>query len=109
MTNLIDNSNGSGNTCTVGTFEFAGPIDGNNGCNGAWSHNLTGGQDYYYLAVPNNASFNVNLVTDGLLQESCSGTYNASDRRPFTYNGESYWLYKMLNAQGNIAKTFNFK
>ena len=109
MTDLIDNSNGAGSTCTPGTFEFAGPIDGTNGCNGSWNHNLTGGDDYYYLAVPNNASFQVNLVTDGLLQESCSGTYNASDRRAFTYNGESYWLYKMINGQGSIAKTFNFK
>ena len=109
MTDLIDNSNGTNSTCTPGTFEFAGPIDGTNGCNGSWSHNLTGGDDYYYLAVPNNASFNVNLVTDGLLQESCSGTYNASERRGFTYNGESYWLYKMLNGTGSIAKTFNFK
>ena len=109
MTDLINNSDGTNTTCVPGTFEFAGPIDGTNGCNGSWSHNLTGGDDYYYLAVPNNASFNVNLVTDGLLQESCSGTYNASDRRAFTYNGESYWLYKMINGQGSIAKTFNFK
>ena len=109
MTDLIDNSNGTGSTCDPGTFEFAGPIDGTNGCTGSWSHILTGGDDYYYLAVPNNSAFNVNLVTDGLLQESCSGTYNASSRRAFTYNGESYWLYKMINGQQSIAKTFNFK
>ena len=109
MTDLINNSDGTGNTCVPGTFEFSGPIDGQQGCNPTWTHNITGAADYYYLAVPDNAAFNVNLVTAGFLQLNCTGTYNASERRPFTYNGESYWLYKMTNSSGTAALQYGFK
>jgi hypothetical protein len=109
MTDLIDNSNGTGSTCVPGTFEFAGPIDGQQGCNPSWTHNVTGAADYYYLAVPDNSLFNVNLVTAQALQLNCTGTYNASSRRSFTYNGESYWLYKMTNSSGTSALQYGFK
>lgn len=111
MSDLIDNSDGTNSTCLPGTFEFSGPIDGQQGCNPTWTHNVTGGADFYYLAVPNNSLFNVNLVTAGFLQFNCTGTYNASSRKAFTYsgNGESYWLYKMQNASSFAAKTFGIK
>lgn len=111
MSDLIDNSDGTNSTCLPGTFEFSGPIDGQQGCNPTWTHNVTGGADFYYLAVPNNSLFNVNLVTAGFLQFNCTGTYNASSRKAFTYsgNGESYWLYKMQNASSTAAKTFGIK
>ena len=109
MTDLINNSDGTDLSCVPGTFEFAGPIDGQQGCNLTWTHNVTGSSDYYYLAVPNNSSFNINLVTAGFLQRNCSGTYNASERRAFIYNGESYWLYKMQNSSGTAATQFGFK
>lgn len=111
MSDLIDNSDGTNSTCLPGTFEFGGPIDGQQGCNPTWTHNVTGAADFYYLAVPNNSLFNVNLVTAGFLQFNCTGTYNASSRKAFTYsgNGESYWLYKMQNASATAAKTFGIK
>ena len=109
MSDLIDNSDGTNTTCLPGTFEFVGPIDGQQGCNLTWTHNPSTGQNYYYLAVPDNSTFNVNLVTAGFLQRNCSGTYNASERRAFIYNGESYWLYKMQNSSGTDATQFGFK
>ena len=61
MADMIDNGNGttypSGVTMPdVGTFEFAGPIAGNN-CGQTWTHNASSGLNSYYLAVPNNSSF----------------------------------------------------
>ena len=116
MADMIENGDGalqpSGVTMPdTGTFEFAGPIDGQQGCNPQWTHLLASGGDnaWYYLAVPDNSTFNVNLVTAGFLQSNCSGTYNASERRAFIYNGESYWLYKMQNSASTTARQFGFK
>mgnify|MGYP002630588790 CR=1 FL=1 len=114
MLDMIDNGNGttysSGVTMPdVGTFEFAGPITGNN-CGQTWTHNASSGQNYYYLAVPNNSSFTENLVTDGVFQFQCNGlTSYANARRAFTYNGESYWLYKLVSGTGSSADQYGFK
>ena len=107
MEDLINNADGTGLTPEVGTFIFAGPIDGLQGCNPTWTYDESIG--WYYLAVPDNAVFDVNLVTDGLLEQSCGGTYNASDRGAFTYDGELYWLYKLANSQGEASMTYGFK
>ena len=110
MADVINNGDGSNNSPNTQSFEFAGPITGSRGCDPTWDYVIEEGElNWYYLAVPDNADFNVDLVSGGLLQQNCTGTYNASSRKPFTYNGESYWLYKMQNAQGNTAKQFGFK
>jgi hypothetical protein len=114
MTDMIDEGDGALQSSGVtmpdtGTFEFAGPIDGQQGYNPYWTHNAASGGAWYYLAVPDNSSFNVNLVTAQALQLNGSGTYNASERRAFVYNGENYWLYKMANASGTTALQFGFK
>ena len=114
MADMIDNGDGttypSGVTMPdVGTFEFAGPITGNN-CGQTWTHNASSGQNYYYLTVPDNSSFSENLVTDGVFQYQCNGlTSYATARRAFTYNSENYWLYKLVPGTGTASNQYGFK
>ena len=114
MADMIDNGDGttypSGVTMPdVGTFEFAGPITGNN-CGQTWTHNASSGQNYYYLTVPDNSSFPENLVTDGVFQYQCNGlTSYATARRAFTYNSENYWLYKLVPGTGAASNQYGFK
>ena len=114
MADMIDNGDGttypSGVTMPdVGTFEFAGPITGNN-CGQTWTHNASSGQNYYYLTVPDNSSFSENLVTDGVFQYQCNGlTSYATARRAFTYNSENYWLYKLVPGTGAASNQYGFK
>ena len=119
MADAIENWDGTTNnpvgtiTPNTGTFEFAGPITGNN-CGQTWTHNAhpDGNSHYYYLAVPNNSSFPENLRTanPGVLQKSCNGlNANASNERQFTYNGESYTLYKLQTTTGTTADQWGFK
>ena len=116
MTDMIDNGDGTTNSLNitmpdVGTFEFAGPITGNN-CGTTWTHNPSTGPNYYYLAVPDNSAFPENLRTanPGVLQKSCNGlNANASNERQFTYNGESYTLYKLQTTTGTTADQWGFK
>lgn len=107
MEDLINNADGTGLTPEVGTFIFSGPIDGMQGCNPTWTYNSS--QGWEYLTVPANPVLDVNLVTDGLLEWNCGNTYNASERRAFTYNGESYWVYKLSNGQNDSSWTYGFK
>ena len=86
-------------------------MTGNN-CGQTWTHitHPDGQIHYYYLAVPNNSSFPENLVTDGVFQYQCNGlTSYANARRAFTYNGESYWLYKLVSGNGSSADQYGFK
>ena len=117
MADAIDNWEGTTNNPVgtllpnTGTFEFAGPITGNN-CGQTWTHitHPDDGIHYYYLAVPDNSSFTENLVTDGVFQFSCNGlTSYANARRAFTYNGENYWLYKLVSGTGDSADEYGFK
>ena len=109
MTNLIDLGDGTNSSPNVGSFDFAGPITGNN-CGQTWTHNASAGSNYYYLAVPNNSLFTENLVTDGVFQYQCNGlTSYATTRKAFTYNGESYWLYKLAPGTGTAANQYGFK
>ena len=111
MTNLINLGDGTGSSPNVGNFEFAGPIAGNN-CGQTWTYTPSTGQNYYYLAVPNNSSFPENLRTanPGVLQKSCNGlNANAFQERPFTYNGEAYTLYKIQSTTGTSADQWGFK
>ena len=119
MADAIENWDGTTNnpvgtiTPNTGTFEFAGPITGNN-CGQTWTHNAhpDGNSHYYYLAVPDNSSFPENLRTanPGVLQKSCNGlNANASNERQFTYNGESYTLYKLQTTTGTTADQWGFK
>ena len=102
MADLIENGDGLMNNLgiqmpLVSSFEFAGPMSDQ--CNQAWQATQSPGNNWQWTAVPNNAAFPQNLVTAGILN---NGSYNASNRTAFTYNGEPYWLYKMMN-----AATFN--
>lgn len=116
MEDLIDNGNGQSTTSgalmpTTGSFDFAGPITGDN-CGTTWTYTPSTGQNYYYLAVPNNSSFPENLRTanPGVLQKSCNGlNANAFQERPFTYNGEAYTLYKIQSTTGTSADQWGFK
>ena len=116
MTDMIDNGDGTTNSLNitmpdVGTFEFAGPITGNN-CGTTWTFNASTGPNYYYLAVPDNSAFPENLRTanPGVLQKSCNGlNANASNERQFTYNGESYTLYKLQTTSAAAADQWGFK
>ena len=109
MTNLIDLGDGTNSSPDVGSFEFAGPITGNN-CGQTWTHNASSGSNYYYLAVPNNSLFTENLVSDGVFQFQCNGlTSYANDRKAFTYGGENYWLYKLTSGSGTAANQYGFK
>ena len=116
MADLIENGDGSTNSYNIttpvtGTFEFAGPITGDD-CGTTWTFNASTGLNYYYLAVPNNSSFPENLKTanPGVLQKSCNGfTANAFQERPFTYNGEAYTLYKLQSTTGSAADQWGFK
>ena len=111
MTNLIDLGNGTNSSPDVGDFEFAGPITGDD-CDVTWTFNASAGDNYYYLAVPNNSSFPENLRTanPGVLQKSCDGgNYNAYQEKPFTYNGEAYTLYKIQSTTGTTGDTWGFK
>lgn len=118
MTDMINNGNGttypSGVTMpTVGSFEFSGPIAGNN-CGQTWTYTASSGQNFYYLAVPNNSSFPEDLTVGsgsaGYFQYSCNGldAYAAS-KRQFTYNGELYWLYKLQTTTGTAGIQVGFK
>jgi len=117
MADAIENWDGTTNnpvgtiTPNTGTFEFAGPITGNN-CGTTWTFNASTGPNYYYLAVPDNSAFPENLRTanPGVLQKSCNGlNANASNERQFTYNGESYTLYKLQTTSAAAANQWGFK
>jgi hypothetical protein len=111
MTNLINLGDGTDSSPDVGSFEFAGPITGDN-CGQTWTHNASPGPNYYYLAVPNNSSFPENLRTanPGVMQKSCNGlNYNAFQEKPFTYNGEAYTLFKIQSTTGTTADQWGFK
>ena len=93
----------------IETFEFAGPIDGQQGCNPTWTHQTTSSPELYYIAVPKNSAFNVNLVTDGLMEEGCNGQiYNFSSRKEFYIGSENYWLYN-IGATSTAALSYGFK
>ena len=114
MADLIVNGDGQTNgngvaMPSVNSFEFSGPITGND-CGQSWESELSSGLNFFWLAVPNNTDFTENLITDGALQYDCNGlTYNASNRTAFTYNAESYWLYKLAAAPSSNAQTYGFK
>jgi len=111
MTNLIDLGDGTNSSPDVGSFEFAGPITGDN-CGTTWTFNASTGQNYYYLAVPNNSAFPENLRTanPGVMQKSCNGlNANAFQEKPFTYNGEAYTLYKIQSTTGTTNDQWGFK
>jgi hypothetical protein len=93
----------------IGNFEFAGPIDGQQGCFPTWTHVTTPTSELYYIAVPKNSAFNVNLVTDGLMEEGCNGQiYNCSSRKEFYIGSENYWLYN-IGATSTAALSYGFK
>ena len=93
----------------IGNFEFAGPIDGQQGCSPTWTHVTTPSAELYYIAVPKNSAFNVNLVTDGLMEEGCNGQiYNCSSRKEFYIGSENYWLYN-IGATSTAALSYGFK
>ena len=114
MADLIANGDGQTNgngvaMPSVNSFEFSGPITGND-CGTSWTSNVSAGLNFFWLAVPNNADFTENLITDGVLQYDCNGQpYNANNRTAFTYNAESYWLYKLAAAPASNAQTYGFK
>ena len=114
MADLIQNGDGqtSGNGVampSVNSFEFSGPITGND-CGQSWESELSTGSNFFWLAVPNNADFTENLITDGVLQYDCNGlSYNANNRTAFTYNAQQYWLYKLAAAPSSNAQTYGFK
>ena len=82
-------------------------------CGQSWESELSSagtGVNFFWLAVPNNTDFTENLITDGVLQYDCNGQpYNANNRTAFTYNAESYWLYKLAAAPSSNAQTYGFK
>ena len=114
MADLIQNGDGqtSGNGVampSVNSFEFSGPITGND-CGQSWESELSTGSNFFWLAVPNNADFTENLITDGVLQYDCNGlSYNANNRTAFTYENQQYWLYKLAAAPSSNAQTYGFK
>ena len=117
MADLIVNGDGQTNgngvaMPSVNSFEFSGPITGND-CGQSWESELSTagtGVNFFWLAVPNNTDFTENLITDGVLQYDCNGSpYNANNRTAFTYNAESYWLYKLAAAPSSNAQTYGFK
>jgi len=118
MEDLIDNGNGQSTASgalmpTTGQFDFAGPIAGNN-CGQTWTYTPSTGENYYYLAVPNNSSFPEDLTTgangNGFFQWSCNGlNAYAASKRQFTYNGELYWLYKLQSTTGTSGLQAGFK
>ena len=114
MADLIQNGDGQTNgngvaMPSVNSFEFSGPITGND-CGQSWESELSTGSNFFWLAVPNNADFTENLITDGVLQYDCNGlSYNANNRTAFTYNAQQYWLYKLAAAPTANAQTYGFK
>jgi hypothetical protein len=114
MADLIVNGDGQTNgngvaMPSVNSFEFSGPITGND-CGQSWESELSSGLNFFWLAVPNNTDFTENLITDGVLQYDCNGQpYNANNRTTFTYNTESYWLYKLAVVPSSNAQTYGFK
>ena len=114
MADLIQNGDGqtSGNGVampSVNSFEFSGPITGND-CGQSWESELSTGSNFFWLAVPNNADFTENLITDGVLQYDCNGlSYNANNRTAFIYENQQYWLYKLAAAPSSNAQTYGFK
>ena len=114
MADLIQNGDGQTNSLgvampSVNSFEFSGPITGND-CGQAWQSELSSGLNFFWLAVPDNADFPENLITDGVLQYDCNSlTYNANNRTAFTYEDQQYWLYKLAAAPSENAQTYGFK
>ena len=114
MADLIQNGDGQTNgngvaMPSVNSFEFSGPITGND-CGQSWESELSSGLNFFWLAVPNNTDFTENLITDGVLQYDCNGQpYNANNRTAFTYENQQYWLYKLAAAPSSNAQTYGFK
>lgn len=111
LTYPLGGTNGpfNANYPVIETFEFAGPITGNN-CGTNWTYASTVGSEYYYLAVPDNSSFPENLTSAGALQYACNGlTYQATSRKAMVVNGENYHLYLMSNNSGTGALQYGFK
>ena len=61
-----------------------------------------------YVAVPDTSVFTQDLTSaqEGL-QYNCNGSvYYAADRKQFTYNGASYWLYLVSLEEPSASQTY---
>ena len=69
-----------------------------------------GNAEYNYLAIPNNAYFpeDVRSAADMYLMYNGLPANATSERKAFTYNGESYWLYRMGNGSITGSSDFGF-
>jgi hypothetical protein len=110
MTDLIQNQGTTGAQAEVymdiNSFEFTGPITGTQ-CAHSWTY-PEGTSTFMYVAVPDTSVFTQDLTSaqEGL-QYNCNGSvYYAADRKPFTYNGASYWLYLVSLEEPSASQTY---
>ena len=110
MTDLIQNQGTTGAQAEVymdiNSFEFTGPITGTQ-CAHSWTY-PEGTSTFMYVAVPDTSVFTQDLTSaqEGL-QYNCNGSvYYAADRKQFTYNGASYWLYLVSLEEPSASQTY---
>ena len=110
MADLIENEGTTGLQgevyMDINSFEFTGPITGTQ-CAHSWTY-PEGTATFMYVAVPDTSVFTQDLTSaqEGL-QYNCNGSvYYAADRKPFTYNGASYWLYLVSLEEPSASQTY---
>ena len=93
----------------VGTFNFAGPMTGDNGAT-TWTYPVSAINEYYYVAVPVGSNYPENLTTATILQDTGNGFgTNANGAKAFTMNGNGYILYKLAVNANTVSATWAFK
>ena len=116
MTEVINNGGtdpyyGGAAAYTVDSFDMpSGHTITDDGTNSytQWTFAANGAAEYNYLAIPNNSDFpeDVRSASPQYLKYNGLPTNATSERKAFTYGGESYWLYRMGN--GAITGSSNF-
>jgi len=118
MTEVIDNGgtdpyNTGAGAYTVDSFEMpAGHTITSDGTNSytQWTFAANAIAEYNYLAIPANVDFpeDVRSASPQYLKQNNLPTNATSERKAFTYNGESYWLYRMGNGSITGSSDFGF-
>ena len=106
-----DPYNGGAGVYTMNSFEMGeGQTITDDGADSytQWTFPSNENAEYNYLAIPDNSYFpeDVRSASPQFLKYNGLPTNATSERKAFTYNGESYWLYRMGN--GGVTGSSNF-
>ena len=93
---------------TIGSFNFTGPMTGDNGAT-TWTYPVSSINEYYYVVVPVGSNYTENLTTATILQDTGNGFgTDANGAKAFTMNGNGYILYKLAVNANTVSATWAF-